>query len=201
MAEQQEVVGWRAIVYAPGVNTCTRLVALAGVALLAGCTKQQNDRILVGRGTMLEAFAQAPGAAAETGEPALREQVPTLRGLDRGNWEPTLVLMPVDGTAHGPLYAKQWRLANQTARQRQEFPTALSALEQAGGSETQQQMEALVNPLLAASDVVLLPVRVILQAPWATRWSPDVGYTRAWDAGAPGGAVPTAEPPPAAAAP
>jgi hypothetical protein len=179
-----------------------KLLSLARVAAaaLTGCISPQNDRITIGRSGRLEAFSPASPAAADASTPALTEQTPTLIGLDRSNWAPTVISQPVDGTAHNPLYAQHIHLVDETARQRREYPTALSALELAGGSEQDQQLEALVNPLLAAADPFLLPFSMVIEAPWATKYSPDTAYARYWHPEpANAAAAPEVAPQPAAA--
>jgi hypothetical protein len=165
--------------YPRAVNNLLPVAALS-LTSLAGCISPQNDRITMGRSVRLEAFAPSTVPAADASTPALTEQTPTLTGIDRSNWAPTVIAQPVDGTAHNPVYAQHVHYADKTARQRREYPTALSALELAGGSEGDQQLEALVNPLWAAAEPWIIPIEMIIQAPWATRWSPDVSYDRYW---------------------
>lgn len=172
------------------VQTKLILGAAAALALLGGCVAQQNDRLTVGRSVQLEAFFPPAPTAAEAGVPVLPEQPPTLTSVWRDNWTPTVILSPVDGTAHQPTYAKRLLMTDSTARQRREYPTALTALELTNGSEGDQQLEALANPLYALADVVLLLPRMVLDRPWSIRWSPDVAYARYWHPGGTPAAVP-----------
>jgi hypothetical protein len=167
------------------VGVHTKLIVLGGggtvaALLLAGCVAQENDRLLLGRSVQLEAFYPPAPAQGPTGAPVLTEQSPTLTGIIRTDWEPMPVLVPVDGTAHRPVYNKQLYLADASARQRREYPTALNALELSEGSETDQQLEAAGNLGLAVADLILLVPRLVLQPPWRTEWSPKVAYDRYW---------------------
>ncbi len=175
------------------VETKLFLGAAAALALLGGCVAQQNDRLTLGRSVRLEAFYPPAATPAEAGAAVLPEQTPTLTSVWRDNWQRTVIHSPVDGTAHQPVYAKRLAMTESTARQRREYPTALSALELTNGSEPEQQLEALANPLYALADVVLLLPRMVLDRPWSIRWSPDVAYARYWHPGGPPAAVP-AEP-------
>jgi hypothetical protein len=161
------------------------VLILAAAMPLAGCVTPENDRSTVGRTVRLEALTAAPQpAGTDISVPvgAMIVQEPSLVGLDRANWQPSLIHVPVDGTAHRPVYAKRVHLANRTARQRGEYPNAETALQLTGGSIWQQQGEAVANHGMAALDTLLLIPRVIWSPPWRIRWSPDVAYERTWAA-------------------
>jgi hypothetical protein len=179
---------------------------LLTAALLApGCISTENDRMLLDQSVTLEAFQPVPPSPAtptETTPAALALTQPTVVSVDRSNWAPTELVVPVDGTAHKPVYAKRILWTDKTARQRDLYPTALSALELTGGSETEQQLEVPANWLASIVDIVLLPISVFWQAPWATRWSPDEAYARYWHPERPSNSNPnSAETPFAAPAP
>src|SRR5690606_11428909 len=114
------------------------------------------------------------------GAPVPAEQAPTLTGIIRSDWEPTVIFVPVDGTAHFPTYAERLHLTSATTRQRREYPTPTSALELTEGSGNDQAMEALGNVGLSVLDVVLLLPRLVVEPAWHVRWSPDVAYARYW---------------------
>jgi hypothetical protein len=177
----------------PAASLCALAALLAG-----GCISPENDRLVIDQGVRLEAFDPvAPSAALNTTPSApLELQQPSVLGVDRGNWAKSQLFVPVDATAHNPPYTKRWVLTDRTARQRREYPTALSALETTGASESEQQLEAPANWLAAFGDIVLLPIRVFWQAPWTTRWSPDEAYARYWHPESTG-PVGTQAPPPA----
>lgn len=134
--------------------------------------------MVIGHSVRLEAIAPQPRATA----PSPSEQVtaPSLTGISRANWARTEILLPVDGTAHRPIYARRTMWADKTARQRGLNPTATSALELFAGSEEQQEYEALNNHFRAVTDVILLLPRMLAWSPWQTRFSPDEAYQRYW---------------------
>jgi hypothetical protein len=155
--------------------------AVIGVGLatsLAGCISPQNDRITVGRELKLEVF-EGPAPAPEQAVPA-QVVAPSVVSIDRDNWKATDLFVPVDGTAHNPIYARRVNETNKTRRQRDLYPTPGSSLELAGGSEGQQQREAAYNVFRAITDVAFLVPRMIWRAPWRTDASPDEAYARYW---------------------
>lgn len=168
---------------------------LLPVALLSsGCISTENDRDTLGRSAPIEAFTPVP-PAMPPGEPALTPpQQPSVVSLERSNWAATPFLVPVDGTAHHPTYTTRVVIADETARQRREYPTALSALELTAGSERDQQLEVPANWLATLLDPILFLPRLIWEHPWSPRWSPDEAYTRYWHPERPAPLV-TEEPP------
>ena len=152
---------------------------------LAGCISPQNDRITIGRSVRLETFEPPRTDAAPSVPDTLL--APSVVSIDRSNWKRTEVLVPVDGTAHNPTYARRIVETNKTRRQRGLYPTSSSALELTAGSEGAQQREAFYNVVRAASDVVFIVPRMLWRAPWRTDASPDEAYARYWHPGlAPG---------------
>jgi hypothetical protein len=155
-------------------------VALLSAALLTGCIAEQNDRMTLGRSVQLEGFFPPAATEPPEGVPVLADQPPTLTSIIRSDWEPTVIFVPVDGTAHHPTYAEHLRLANSSTRQRREYPTPTSALELTEGSEQDQAWEAAGNFGLTVLDLVLLLPRLIVEPAWRVRWSPDVAHARYW---------------------
>jgi hypothetical protein len=150
-------------------------IILSALAM-AGCVNSRNDRMAVGEDLRLEAISAQPRPAP----PSASEQVlaPSLTGISRANWSKTLILVPVDGTVHYPIYARRVFWADQTARQRGEYPTAYNSLEMIEGSETSQDYEALNNQARAVLDLLFMVPRMIAWAPWRDRRSPDESYQR-----------------------
>jgi hypothetical protein len=163
----------------------TALILLAALPL-AGCVTPENDRSTVGRSVRLEALSPAPTRPAgpqmaiPVGTTVAQE--PSVTGLDRENWQPTRIHIPVDGTAHRPTYAKRVHIADATARQRGEYPNGETALQLTGGTLRDQQLEALANHGIAALDTLLLLPSLVWSPPWRIRWSPDVAHERTWAA-------------------
>lgn len=145
-------------------------------AVLSGCVMPANDRFAIGEGLEVEAI----GPRSTPVPPTAASQVasPSLTGISRDNWAPLEYRVPVDGTVHTRIYAKRTFWADKTARQRGEYPTALSALEMINGSEDQQGLEALNNQFRAVTDLVLLLPRMAIWLPWVEKRSPDDAYRR-----------------------
>jgi hypothetical protein len=155
-------------------------VVVLAAAFLSGCIAEQNDRMTIGRSLQLETFYPPAAAEPPAGVPVLAEQPPSLTGIIRSEWEPTVIFVPVDGTAHHPTYAEYLRLADATTRQRREYPTPTSALELTEGSEQDQAWEAVGNIGLTLLDLIVLVPRLVVEPAWRVRWSPDVAYARYW---------------------
>ncbi len=144
----------------------------------AGCVSPENDRMTIGQSVRLEALSPQPAPTPPT--PSEQVMAPSITGISRANWQPTPILIPVDGTAHTPIYNRRITWADKTARQRNENPTAATSLELYSGSEQQQEYEALNNQWQTFTDVLLIVPRMIGWAPWKVRWSPDDAYQRYW---------------------
>jgi hypothetical protein len=153
--------------------------AVAASVCVGGCVMPSNDRMVIGESIRMEAISPQPAATAT--KPSEQVIVPSLTGVSRANWERTEILLPVDGTAHHPIYARRTTWADKAARQRGMNPTATSALELYAGSEEQQEYEALNNQFRAITDVVLLLPRMLGWRPWQSRASPDEAYQRYWN--------------------
>jgi hypothetical protein len=157
------------------MKVCAVMPVVVCVAM-SGCISPENDRDTIGRSTKLENFEAAKPAESVVVPPALA--APSVIGVERENWQKTVVLAPVDGTAHKPTYARRIIGTDKTRRQKNLYPTATSALELGGGSEGQQQSEMLYNQAMALGDLIFWPFRMIWRAPWRTDASPDEAYSR-----------------------
>jgi hypothetical protein len=136
----------------------------------------ENDRLTIGDSVRFESFR--PQATVMSPPEAV--SVPSLKGVSRANWERTEFLLPVDGTAHHPIYARRVRLADRAARQEGLNPTATNSLDLYNGSEMEQEFEAADNAWRAFTDLVLWIPRMVAWRPWQTRESPDEAYQRYW---------------------
>ncbi|MDX2146840.1 MAG: hypothetical protein SFZ23_04900 [Planctomycetota bacterium] len=163
------------------------LTPVLGLLSLPGCVKE-NHRLSIGRDEVhLEALE--PEAAQAT-MPLELSQTPSEplsiapRGLERREWTGLAVNVPQDLTRHRPTYARRFfRLPQETARQRGEYPTPETALELEGEREGERMLDALVfQPLNVAGDTILLVPRMVWFAPWkergSVRESPRWGYER-----------------------
>lgn len=84
----------------------------------------------------------------------------SLVSLDRANWAPSTIDVPVDLPTHPPRLATNWLDTRDSARAQGQFPTAASALATTSNRRNEAQMrEAVAAPFIAASDVILMPFR------------------------------------------
>jgi hypothetical protein len=132
-----------------------------------------------------EAAAREPGVPAAaskrrslvlatTEEPeqpagALRTPEPSHTRLDRANWEPIQITVPNELPAHQPRYTQNLIENTHLARNRGDYPTALSANEYNHPKAADAQVfEAVAAPVGAAADLVLLLPRAMVTRPWQT---------------------------------
>lgn len=129
-------------------------IAAPAVASI-GCVENRNLRLAISDDVALDSFPprvvettiDASGEAVLPPPPA--DDEPTIKGLDRSGFTPFRYRVPIDGTRHE--YAGRDHLAypSRTARQRGEFPTAVSALETGGpGSTRDQVIEVALQPVV-----------------------------------------------------
>jgi hypothetical protein len=166
------------------LHSCVLITPL--LALAAGCAGPLNTEHTVGFGKDVYAPAsigRTSMPSAENAEAAgsidqLQAPVyvssgivraerarPSVTGIDRSNWSPTLVNVPNDLSAHPPIYTDNVLIPEGTLRSRGRYPTPASSLDTptSKGNKTQAQ-EALIAPFAAAADVVLFVPRVIAEA-------------------------------------
>lgn len=138
------------------IRTCTIVLLAAGVG---GCVDNANQRLLIGDDVTLaslppevvEPTINEDGMAVAPEPPA--DDAPTATGLDRSNFEPVTYRVPIDGTRHEFHGFDELSLTSETARQRGEYPTALTALETGGTSSSRDQaFEILLQPAFVAVD-------------------------------------------------
>jgi hypothetical protein len=161
-------------------TTTVRLVVLGGLSL-GGCAELNSDMSL-GNGQTVEAISAdrtpppyPPLSKSGNDSPSLQAGT-----MGRSHWAIRRVVVPVSGVEHRPIYATGPTYADETARERGEFPSIYSAL-QLGGAESawDQVFEAMAWPFWAGLDVALMPARAVVQPPWETIESPLVRHERA----------------------
>jgi hypothetical protein len=155
------------------LRACATLVPLA--ALLGGCVAESNNSNTLGRkqdlAPSLEAV-QLQGVADNNSRPdtAARSDQASLTGpgsrLNRGAWEPVPFVVPIDGIDGMPTYSRHTTFADDTARQRGEFPTPISSLELAGDSLVDRRDEMLFAPIDSFAQAMLMVPRFFFVQPW-----------------------------------
>jgi hypothetical protein len=90
---------------------------------------------------------------------------PSITSIARTNWQPMVIVSPIDSVAATRTYAVNYIWSDATARQRGQSPTPVSSLELTGGSEMTQMWESLASaPIAFAGGVMILP-RMITHSP------------------------------------
>lgn len=84
----------------------------------------------------------------------------SLRSVSRVEWDARRVVVPVDGTVHGPIYRMGRTPARLGSRRQGLWPTPESAVRLDSGPDGELRREALWAPLEALGEVVLLPLGV-----------------------------------------
>lgn len=139
----------------------TVFVGLICLTVLSGCIAS-NERPDIGRGVNLPSLSES--AARPEGK---INDGPSLTGLARNNWKPTVLESPVYGIATKPVYTSQVDFTDETHRQKEgQHPNASTALELYGDTFWSQRAEAAASPFVFAYDLVLMPYRMVMQPPW-----------------------------------
>ncbi len=142
---------------------------------------------------------QAPLEAAPAVD--LDEPGAPLLGVARNNWPVHVAVVPCRTVEHGPTYTSYPRLVDSTVRARGEYPGPTEAVQMPDAEALRTQiLEVPYCLAVAAVDVVIFPIRLIVQPPWQTDESPllqyerkPVGWFEATAAPAPASAEPEAD--------
>jgi hypothetical protein len=190
--------GWLSL--SCGMMRCSLLVAAGGLGVaalsltaLSGCGTSLNERTALGDPRMSvskgdvsdlrDRTVQLPGLAADARKDAglAQEKTGSTRlaigkSLGREHWETTTILVPIDGVAAHPTYARWFEKTDETSRQRNEFPTAMSALELDGDGDA-QSWEMLLGAPRSLGGAAAMPFRMLMHRPWKeVRHVPQTGF-------------------------
>lgn len=135
---------------------------LAGAALLAhaGCG---YDRSLADRNT-LDGHAEIASLSGKAAGDIPTSAGASVRSLERLEWQPIDVIVPVDGTVHGPTWRIDVVTTDPNARQRSLHPTLSSAMQLGSGSRG-QLLEGVISPFVAFGNVLAMPVFLFTDPP------------------------------------
>lgn len=141
----------------------------------SGCVAPQNDSPAFSDGTVMESMKPLPTEPTYT-----KPDEPSITTLDRSAWPVTEYTVAQRDTVHQPTYrSKQVSLTHASAIQRGEYPTAETAGENVtGNSGGDQALEAVLAPLQAVADVVLMIPRAFVNKPTAPVRGPTVPVDR-----------------------
>ncbi len=139
-------------------------LALCGSCLCSlGCCYDRSlaDRMVLGGNT------QPIGLATHDANDQTPQPTASLQTMHRGEWATIDVIVPVDGTAHGPLLRLDRRFAFRSPRSKALYPTPDSALDLRESNRRGLVIEGFAQPILALGQTIALPLVVITEAPSA----------------------------------
>ncbi len=150
---------------------------LLSASAMSSCTAPGNSRPEVGdnrfdqgRSVLVRSMSDYNARPEEK----RMADAPSVDGLSRAHWQPTTVIVPIDGVEGYPRFTREHPKALATARQRGEYPTEMSALELSGDTQQDQWQETIESPAWALLQAVSLPYRFIWVQPWdSIRHLPD----------------------------
>ncbi|MDP1660984.1 MAG: hypothetical protein Q8L55_03630 [Phycisphaerales bacterium] len=147
------------------------LLPLAG----AGCVTPRNDDHALSDGTPLIHNPVVSGSVAVG-----QADAPSLSGLDRSHWPQTHYSVPQRDVVHQPVYrSRPVSLTSRSAIQRGEYPVPETAAESiSDGTRAIQAIEAVLAPLQAMGELVLMVPRAVLMPPMAPARGPTVPVHR-----------------------
>ena len=172
------------------------LALIAVVAAPLAACSEGNDRMwtgspdLDGGAVYLDSFQPASRTEAVN-----KPDAPSLTGINRSNWAPTVMLSPMDGIAATRTYSVNYVWTDSTPRQLGRSPTAVSSIDISGDTAMTQFWEVVASGPLAAIGAVMIIPRMITHSPTReVRYFPE-DFWRASPH------IPRKAPPPAAAQP
>jgi hypothetical protein len=154
---------------------CSPIALLIGIG---GCTAG-NERLTLG-GRPGQSINPVTGID-DRGRTIADDDAPSLGGasrMDRLAWGTVAFEVPADATLAYPHYAHHAASLDNSARQRGQFPTPMSALEGAAASPRRQRYEVYAGLGHAVADAVLLVPRMFIDAPDALVEAQAGGYER-----------------------
>lgn len=146
----------------PRRRAVTGAAVVAATIVGAACAPtNQPDGLLGVAGGGCPDLGPAPADAGASAPSA------PLTGLDRRAWPTITVEAPANQVEHQPTYFEPLPLASGPARNTGAAPTTATVLQgpSDGGSLL---LEAGVAPFVFAGELVIFPVRMIVQPPWTT---------------------------------
>lgn len=155
----------------------TAIWAIIPVIAAAGCAVEDNLRLTVGQSVPMSGLPPVmpdtrEGMTGSTDPDNIPGDGPSLAGLDRSNLRPAEFRVPIDGVHHHPHNTLPLRTRSDHARQRGEFPTMESVLEQSDPSVLTLWYEFLAIPAWSVVEAVWLVPALVIDGPWETTTSP-----------------------------
>ena len=146
-------------------------------ALLGGCAVEDNLRLTIGETVPMKALPPTmpdtrDGFIGSTDSSNIPGDGPSLAGLDRSNFESTEFRVPIDNTYHHPHNTLPIVTRDVHARQRGEFPTMETVLEQSDPTALDLWYDFIIIPAWNVVETAWLVPTLIIDGPWETTSSP-----------------------------
>lgn len=160
------------------MKTQALFVSLALASTLTGCAVEDNLRLSVGTSVPMQALPPAVaddrgGLIGSADRNNIPGDQPSITGLDRTNLSTSEFRVPIDGTYHHPHNTLPLAITDEHARQRGEFPTYESVLDQNDPGLFTQMYELAVVPAWSVVELAWLVPTLIIDGPWETTSSPS----------------------------
>lgn len=158
-------------------SICLTFALAAGVLGMTGCAVEDNLRLTVGETVPMKALPPVmpdsrEGLVGSTDSTNIPGDGPSLAGLDRSNFEGLEFRVPIDNTYHHPHNTLPLQTRDAHARQRGEFPTMETVLEQSDPSLFTATYELVAIPAWNLVETLWLVPTLIIDGPWETTSSP-----------------------------
>ena len=159
------------------MRTTACCLTLAAIAL-GGCAVEDNLRFTIGETVPMKALPPMMldtrgGLIGSTDSNDIPGDGPSLAGLDRSNFEGLEFRVPIDGVYHHPHNTLPIVTRDVHARQRGEFPTMETVLEQSDPSAFDLWYDFIVIPAWNVVETAWLVPTLIIDGPWETTSSPQ----------------------------
>jgi len=153
------------------------LLALLAAAAATGCAVEDNLRLSVGTTVPMQSLPPVipddrNGLIGSTDHDNIPGDEPSLAGLDRSHLETSEFRIPIDGTYHHPHNTLPFATTDAHARQRGEFPTYETVLEQSDTGMFTSVYELVAIPAWSIVELLWLAPTLIIDGPWETTNSP-----------------------------
>lgn len=156
----------------------TAICAAFAALCAGGCAVEDNLRLTVGQTVPMSGLPPVmpdtrEGLIGSADSDNIPGDGPSLAGLDRSNLQPVEFRVPIDGVAHHPQNTLPLRTRTEHARQRGEFPTMETVLEQSDATVFEHLYDLVVIPAWSVVEALWLVPTLIIDGPWETTTSPQ----------------------------
>jgi hypothetical protein len=159
------------------MKTHAILIALAASAL-TGCAVEDNLRLSVGTTVPMQSLPpvvadEREGLIGSADHDNIPGDEPSITGLDRSHLAASEFRVPIDGTYHHPHNTLPIATTDTHARQRGEYPSYESVLEQSDPDLFTKMYELIAIPAWSVVELAWLAPTLIIDGPWETTSSPS----------------------------